>query len=279
MDIKTHLKKAVKFILPLSVRKQIAVWMNRQRWLPARDYWSMGIIRDLQASDPKAFHKFLWTNHISGYAQWYDSEVLFEINKMNGSEQTCREFFRDIIAVIKDLGFDPSIDVRSVLEVGCSLGYLLRFIEKDIFPNSKELLGIDIDGIAISKGARYLTSIGSKVRLMEGDMEELDRLVGYYNFDFTFAAGVLSYLDEIDAGKVISEMLRRTNKILAFVGLASKSMDNKKLEHSQPRSDGQWIHNFDAMVENAGGRVVLHRWEGDKQFKYQPIYFVFATPR
>ena len=72
--------------------------MNRQRWLPARDYWSMGIIRDLQASDPKAFHKFLWTNHISGYAKWYDSEELFETKKMNGSEETFRLFFKDLIS-------------------------------------------------------------------------------------------------------------------------------------------------------------------------------------
>lgn len=275
-----YFKRVIRFILPLDLRKQIAIWINCQRWLPARGRLSMGIIRDLQAIDPKAFHKFLWGNHISGYSQWYDSEDLFDSNKMNGSEYTCREFFKDLIAVIKDIGFNPASDIRSVLEVGCSLGYILRFIEKNIFPNSDELIGIDIDADAIEKGARYLSSTGSKVRLTKGDMEELDHLVGERTFDFVFAAGVLSYLDETDATKVVSEMLRRTNKVLALVGLCSKSIDNRKLRQSKISIDHnhQWIHNFDAMVDNAGGRVVCHRWEGNRDFKSQALYFVFATP-
>ncbi len=275
-----HFKRAIRSILPLDLRKQIAVWMNRQHWLPARDRWSIGIIRDLQASDPKAFHKFLWGNHISGYAQWYDSEDLFDFNKMNGSELTCREFFKDLNTGIKEIGFNPASDFRSVLEVGCSLGYILRFIEKNIFPNSDELIGIDIDGSVIEKGAQFLSSSGSKVRLIKGDMEELDRLVGERTFDFVFAAGVLSYLDETDAIKVVSEMLRRTNKVLALVGLCSKFIDNRELRQSKISIDhnNQWIHNFDDMVDNAGGRVICHRWEGDKESKSQALYFVFATP-
>jgi SAM-dependent methyltransferase len=274
------IKRLIMSILPLDLRKQIAVWMNRQHWLPARDRWSIGIIRDLQASDPKAFHKFLWGNHISGYAQWYDSEDLFDSNKMNGSEHTCREFFKDLIAAIKDIGFNPASDIRSVLEVGCSLGYTLRFIEKDIFANSDELIGIDIDGSAIEKGIRYLTSTGSKVRLIRGDMEELDRSVGERTFDFVFATGVLSYLDETDATRVVSEMLRRTNKVMALVGLCSKFIDNRELRQSKMSIDhnNQWVHNFDALVKKAGGKVVRRRWQESGELNNQTTYFVFAVP-
>lgn len=265
-------KKIVRSLLPMSLRKHFAIWINNQRWLSTRFYWAEGIIRDLMRSNPKAFHKFMWANHIRSYANWYDSETLFESKKMNGSTETFREFFKDLFTVIKDLGFDPSRDIRSVLEVGCSLGYLLRSIEKDIFPNSEELVGIDIDSEAINKGARYLMGIDSKVRLICGDMEELDQIVSDKKFDFIFASGVLSYLDSADASKVVSKMVRRTNKILALAGLSCKSVNNKELciSHLSMNHHNQWIHNFEAMIESAGGRVIWQRWEGE-------LYFVFAT--
>jgi SAM-dependent methyltransferase len=281
MGIKTNLKKAARFALPLDLRKRIAAWMNCQRWLPARDYWSMGIIRDLQASDPKAFHKFVWAHHMAGYARWYNSKSLFGANKMNGSVQTFRDFFDALTFVIQDLGLNPSKDIRSALEIGCSLGYLLRILEKDVFPESEEVVGIDIDRDAIDKGAEYLASVGSNVRLIHGDMEELDRIVGRQKFDFTLASGVLSYLDEMDAAKLISKLLVRTNRVLGLVGLACQSSDNRDLErsHLSTEHNNQWIHNFDAFVEKAGGKVVRRRWEESGEFNNQTPYFVFAVPK
>ncbi len=278
MGIKVYLKKAVRFIFPIGFRQHAAVWIDRQRWLP--DHLSMGIIRDLQTSDPKAFHKFLWSHHIGCYAKWYDSEKLFDVVKMNGSTQIHREFFNALVAVIKDLGLDPARDIRSVLEVGCSLGYLLRYLELELFPNAEELVGLDIDGPAIEKGSRYLANAGSRVRLVQGDMEELNSLFGKHTFDFIFATGVLSYLNAIDAAKVVSEMLRRTNKILALLGLTCASTDSNGLPQSLMSSEhnNQWFHNFRSMIEAGGGRVVVSRWEVARQPDSQTIYFVFAVP-
>lgn len=280
-DMLRVFKKMIWLIFPLGLRKSVALWLNHQQWLSSRNDLTEGIIRDLMESNPEAFHKFMWANHILSYAAWYDSETLFDSKKMNGSEQTYREFFNDLGAVIKDLNLDPSKDIRSTLEVGCSLGYLLRFIERDIFRSSKDLVGIDIDCVAIDRGTRYLRSVNSKVRLICGDMEELGHLVENDRFDFVFSSGVLSYLNETDATKVVSEMLSRTNKILALVGLACTSVYNRELLNSQlsPDHHYQWIHNFEAMIEAADGCVIASRWEGDKQFNNQPIYFVFAVPK
>ncbi len=112
-------------------------------------------------------------------------------------------------------------------------------------------------------------------------MEDLDCLVGDRNFDFTFAAGVLSYLNSVDATNVVSKMLCRTNTVLALVGLACTSAHNKTLRKSQPSINhrNQWIHNLESIVEEAGGRVVASRWEGDNQSLHQPIYIVFAVPK
>jgi SAM-dependent methyltransferase len=170
--------------------------------------------------------------------------------------------------------------VRSVLEVGCSLGYLLRYLEVNVFTNSHDLVGIDIDAPAIEKGKRFLARADSKVTLIAGDMEQLDALVGARRFDVVFAAGVLSYLNEDDATHMVRQMLARTARVLALVGLACPDHDNNGLTRSElsPSHAGQWIHNFEMLVTRAGGRVVRSRWEGGKQYNFQTICFVFAVP-
>jgi SAM-dependent methyltransferase len=267
----------VRRAIPIVLRKRIAVWLSRHPWFADREHLSAGIIGDMRAADPKAFHKFMWSNHISGYAKWYDSESLFEIRNMEPSR--C-EFFNDLLDVTTEVGLDPGKDIRSVLEVGCSLGYLLRFIETDILPAATELVGVDIDRIAIDKGTRYLGRVGSKVRLIEGDIEGLDELVGNRVFDLAFAAGVLSYLDGDDAARVVSRMLHRTGKLLALIGLACPTTDNSELTRSviSHEKSNQWLHNFKMMVEAAGGRVIKCRWEGARQYNHQTMYSVFATP-
>lgn len=277
MSITAEIKEYIRMAFPISLRKHIAVWLNSQQWLSRWGYLAQGILRDFQKKDPKAFHKFFWSNHILSYAKQYDSEQLFDINRMEPSR---RIFFNDLISAIQEIGLDPAKDISSVLEVGCSLGYLLRFIETDILPDTKELVGIDIDGDAINKGASYLQDVGSKVRLIHGDMEDLDRLVGNRTFDVVFAGGVLSYLNTADAARVISEMLSRTEKLLALIGLAHTTADNSDLTQSllDDSRGNQWVHNFKAMVEAAGGHVVRCRWEGARFFNYQTIYAVFAVP-
>jgi len=253
-----------------------AIWLNRQGWF-TRDYLAMGLVRDLRQHDPKRFHKFLWMHHFMGYARWYDSEEeLFSITQMQPSR---RLFFDDLRDVIRELGLRSS-DIRSVLEVGCSLGYLLRYLETEMFPACQEFVGMDIDGPAIRKGQTYLKQLGSKVCLMQGDMEDVERLLGNRSFDLVFAAGVLSYLDEPNATRLVSILLQRTNKVLAFAGLACADRNNNHLERSEisPNHDEQWIHNFSAMVSAAGARVVRSRWEGAKLYNLQTVHFVFAVP-
>ena len=270
-----RITNGVRSCIPLSARMHAAAWLTRQPW--ASDWLSMGLVRDLLARDPKHFHKFAWSNHLMGYARWYDDEhELFAFDRMQPSRI---EFFRDLASVLGELGVKSS-DVRSVLEVGCSQGYLLRYLESEMFRDSTELVGLDIDAAGIEKGARYLKRIGSRVALVQGDMEDFETLVGVKRFDVIFAAGVLSYLNQSDAARVVSLMLRRTNKVLALAGLACTDRNNSTLTESATSSSrpGQWIHNFEAMVRAAGGRVVRSRWEGARLYNLQTICFAFALP-
>ena len=278
MSVRTRrrLKRALRSSIPLALRMRLAVWLNRQSWF-TRDYLALGLIGDLALQDPEAFHKFLWKHHFMGYARWYDSEdELFCAEQMQPSR---RMFFDDLLAVLGELRLQRS-DIGSILEVGCSLGYLLRHLEVEVFPECRELTGIDIDEPAVRKGTQYLERHGSKVVLVQADMEALDHVLGSRTFDLVFAAGVLSYLDEANAARLVSRLLRRTNKLLAFAGLACTGRNNDQLSRSEtsPDHEQQWIHNFGAMVSAAGGRVVGSRWEGAKLYNLQTIHFVFAVP-
>jgi SAM-dependent methyltransferase len=270
------LKEQLRSAIPLAARMRFVTWLTRRSWVPMRDRMAMGLVRDLLARDPKQFHKFAWANHLMAYARWYDSEdELFAFEQM---QPTRIELFRDLVAALEEQNVRPS-EVRSFLEVGCSLGYLLRYAELNVFPDCTDIVGIDIDAEAIRKGQQVLARAGSRVVLRAGDMEQLESLVGPRGFDVTLGAGVLSYLNEADALRMVEQLLSRTRKVLALAGLACVERNNNCLTRSAPSPGhaGQWIHNFEALVARAGGRVVRTRWD-PKQYNFQTICFVFAVP-
>jgi hypothetical protein len=68
--------------------------------------------------------------------------------------------------------------------------------------------------------------------------------------------------------------------VLVLAGLAHPDQDNATLAASAVRErDGTFIHNLDAMVQDAGGRVVHRRWEGARLLDGNTIYFVFGVPQ
>lgn len=249
--------------------------VGRQRWIPDRAWWVLELLRDQAERDPNGFHRFLWSHHLA-YAESYEVERRFGAEQLHPSR---RLLFDDLGATLRARGIDPACDIHSVFEVGCSLGYLLRFLETELFGSAEVLEGNDIDAYAVEEGAKYLASVGSRVRLHRADMTDLDRVMGSRRFDVVLCPGVLMYLREADAGAVVGSILRHTNRLAAFAGLAHPARDNRELEVGEVRErDGTFIHNIDRLVERSGGRVVFRRWEGDRQVEGNTIYFVLAEP-
>lgn len=274
--LKRAFKNAARSLLPLSLRKHMAVWVDRQGWIGAnrRYWWPLELVRDFAENDIDGYHKFLWANHLA-YAATYEVEQRFGRENMNESR---RMFFADLASLLSDVGIQPHRDVRSVFDVGCSLGYLLRHLETNMFTDATLLEGIDIDEYAIRQGTDYLQHAGSKIRLRCADMEELGLVMDDRVFDVIICAGVLMYLDRDSAAQVVNEMLKHTGKLLAISGLAHPEIDNSELQHSVTReSDRSFIHNIDSMVTEAGGRVIARRWEGDRIVDENTVYFVFAS--
>ena len=159
------------------------------------------------------------------------------------------------------------------------MGYLLRYLELNVFPAATVLEGSDIDEYATRVGAEHLAREGSRVRLRRGDMLHLQPLMAGRRFDVILCAGVLMYLPEADAARVVETVLRHSAGVVAFAGLAHPSRDNATLSASEVRArDGSFIHNLDAFVEATGGRVIRRRWEGAHTVRGNTIYFVFCVP-
>jgi 2-polyprenyl-3-methyl-5-hydroxy-6-metoxy-1,4-benzoquinol methylase len=262
--------------VPLSLRKRAVLGLQRQTWLDQRrrDWWAVELVRDLAERDVDAFHQFLWTHHLA-YAESYEVEQRFGPENVKTSRKM---FFSDLCLQLDEMPGLGRDRVRSVFEVGCSLGYQLRSIETDLFPAATRVEGLDIDAYAIEAGAKYLTSVGSKVKLQCADTRDIDRVLGGHTYDVIVCTGVLMYLNKDAAGAVVRSMLQHT-RLLALSGLAHPNTDNAGLKQPDTRaSDQTFVHNFDEMVAKAGGRVVRRRWEGSNVVDGNTIYFVFATP-
>jgi SAM-dependent methyltransferase len=237
-------------------------------------YIAIELLRDLAQRDPTAFHHFLWANHLA-YAQGFDL-TRFEPGNL---EATRTQLLDMLCQELRAQGIEPSTDVRSVLDVGCSTGYLLRHAETVVFPSATTLAGIDIDERAVAMGSGYLEQAGSVITLTAGPMEQLDRAFAGQDFDVILCLGTLLYLDESEATETLASLLGHANRVVGLIGLAHPDRDNRTLERSTVRaSDASWIHDFDGMVEAAGGSVRSRRWEPASDLNARGLYMLVATP-
>lgn len=266
-------KKLLRSALPLNLRIGLARLIGRQSWLGPRSWWVQELLRDFAEADPNGYHRFLWAHHLA-YAETYEVGMRFGAHNLHASR---RLLFEDLEECLRSMDVEPG-SVRSVFEVGASLGYNLRFMEENVFPNAETLEGCDIDSYAVERGAVHLAEAGSRIRLSVADMSDLDAVLGDRSYDVILCAGVLMYLRESEAERVVDSILRHTARLAAFAGLAEPAQDNRALPASRIRErDGSFIHDIDGMVARCGGRVVQRRWEGERQLEGNTIYFVFAT--
>lgn len=276
LSLRDRVKGMLRAAVSIEHRKRLALFVQRRTWLSEarRNWWALELVRDLGDSDVDALHRFLWSHHI-GYASTYEVTERFGAEKMKLSRQM---FFARLRERLTGRGISPERDVHSVLEVGCSLGYQLRFMETELFPRAAILDGLDIDQYAIEAGSAHLRAAGSRVALGVADLGDLDAVLADRQYDVIVCTGVLMYLNEERAAAAVGSMLRH-GRLVAFAGLAHPASDNAVLPRSDVRArDTTFIHNLDRMIERAGGAVVGRQWEGERDFEGNSVYFVFATP-
>jgi len=96
--------------------------------------------------------------------------------------------------------------IRRVLEIGCGCGANLYNLAKK-FP-SAEILGIDVNPVAVKRGNELLKKEGIfNVQLTVGKAQELKQFADK-SFDVVFTDAVLIYIPPDEINKVVKEMLR-----------------------------------------------------------------------
>lgn len=252
--------------LPLAWRRKIAGLACQ--W--GAIHWPLGLIGDLAQRDPAEFHAFLWRHHIASARTFASARSLEDLVPSRSL------LMEDIRAALRA----QTLAVDSVLDAGCSSGFLLRHFERELAPAPQILFGFDLDITALSEGQARLAARGSRCRLFKADLRQppdtsawMSTLAG---FDLVVCAGVLRYFPQTEAQMAVHWLLRQTRGLLVLTGPASRDRDNGELTASQPLPHASFAHNFDAMIAQAGGRTVFRRWHGARLCGGQTIYFVFA---
>jgi SAM-dependent methyltransferase len=257
--------------LPLSTRRALVASVGRRKPRGGFEF-AMGMLNDLRRRDPVSLHRFLWANHLA-YAESYEVSKRFGTRNINPTRLL---LFDNITTHLRSRGLDPRKDIHSVFEIGCSMGYLLRHLEEEVFPSASILNGLDIDAYAVQAGSAYLSSLGSRVKLFSADMESAERIMGRQSYDLVLCCGVLMYVNESTAQKVVRAMLSRAAHLVGVICLAPPGGD---LERSQVRrSDGAFIHKMDRLIHRAGGRVVSSNWIGASASVRSSCHVILAEP-
>jgi hypothetical protein len=230
---------------PLALRKPLVVVLNRLPFVSpsSKEDWTFAVLRDVAGDDSADLNRFMWANHLGPAAG-------FEASRFApGVEPSRQVFFTELEQQLLDLGVEPSHDVGSVLEVGSSVGVNLRHLEQGLFADVGHLEGIDIDAEAVRKGTSFLSKAGSRVKLQQGDMSRLDEVLHDQQFDVVLCTGVLMYVPASMAEQVIDAMIRHSRHLVAM---------SEPWDPGGPhiREDGAHYHDLEALVREAGGRVV-----------------------
>jgi SAM-dependent methyltransferase len=276
--------RMLPYVLPKSIRKRIVIWLGKCR-IPNRYRQSFLLLPDFARSDPAGFHQFLWSNHL-GHAGSYEVAQRYGESKLEPSR---RILFEEICSTLQARSVTPDRDVRSVFDAGCSLGHVLRFAETNIFPGATLLRGVDVDSFAVQRGSAHLEQLGSRAKLICSDLSQLEHAIQNESYDVSLCFGVLMYLNRSAAAEVVKVLLQHTRMLLALSTWPHPVLDNRLLTESVRASDvvtnavdimdGVLIHNLDAMVSEAGGRLVRRRWTGDTVIEGdKPMYYVLAEP-
>src|SRR3569833_2907179 len=124
-----ELKATFRNHVPLPVRKGLVLGLEHVPLVPYSYSRPISLLEDLAEQTPTEFHRFLWAHHLA-YAETYTVGQRFGGDQL----QPTRLMLTDmILETLAGLGLDPASDVNSVFDVGCSLGYLLRYFETDVF--------------------------------------------------------------------------------------------------------------------------------------------------
>jgi len=263
----------LRLLLPLEIRKALVVRIEQLKFRWGADF-SLGILADLRRHNPEALHRFLWSNHLA-YAATYEVEKRFAASNLNPTRQI---LFGQIVDYYRRCALNPREQIRSVLEIGCSLGYLLRHLELYTFPDAAPLHGLDIDRHAVQTGMSYLQSVNSKVRLFEADVTRVGNVAGNQLYDLALCCGVLMYVNKETAKATLQKIFAVSRRLVGIICLAHDERRRTILNSEIRKSDGAYLHDMHRMIEEVGGRLISSTFVNAAASGSSPSHVILAEP-
>jgi hypothetical protein len=89
------------------------------------------------------------------------------------------------------------------------------------------------------------------VKLFAADMEVAEDIIGSQTYDVVLCCGVLMYVNESIAEKVLRTMFASAAHVVSLICLAPPERDRRT--GLVRASDGAFIHHMDPMIRKAGG--------------------------
>jgi SAM-dependent methyltransferase len=120
-----------------------------------------------------------------------------------------------------NLIFESDLANKSVLDVGCSLGFFCFEAEKR---GAQNVVGIDVHRDAIEKARSIAEISGSRVKFIEGDLEHAELP---QRFDHVLCLNVLHHLHE--PLRTLNMLIDLTNEVLVLEVASFGSHDKKKV--------------------------------------------------
>lgn len=145
---------------------------------------------------------------------------------------------------------------NSILEIGCNCGPNLHLLAKK-FPDA-EIIGIDINPMAVQKGNEWLTQEGiSNVKLSVGKADELGQFKDK-SFDIVFSDAVLIYIGPDKIKEVITEMIRITRQALILMEWHSFDPERKDPYGFGVYYNGCWKRDYVTLLKQFVREEQIH---------------------
>lgn len=128
-----------------------------------------------------------------------------------------------------------SLDVKSILEVGCNRGQNLRAIRK-VLGGGEKLVGIDPNTHAL----KLAQNSDTEAELLEGNVYDMPFEAG--RFDLCFTSGVLIHVPPSKIGTAISEIYRVSGKYILSVEYYSE--EEEEVEGYRGEEEMLWKRDF-----------------------------------
>lgn len=191
-------------------------------------------IRKIIKFDPEKY----WIRRGKVYHSWYNN-----LSEMEKQGYISNE--KHLLDVLKTLEF------KSILEVGCGFGRILKLVNNNF--KLERVVGIDISNDQLENAKKYIGD--GKVKLHQGTIYNLD--FPDSSFDLVLTSEVLMHVPPNKITAAMKELVRASKKHVVNMEFYKKDFKGNLAEHN-------WTHDYPELYKEVGHDVKAVEIDNDQ---------------